>query len=564
MQLKLGLAAKAAVMTAVLVAVFAIGFAVLQITLTRWDTETAVKADLATRSFVIAKSAALGLEEGKLEVAADGSPTRILAKSLPKEGDNSIVDHALGGSSIFTIDPASGDLVRYLSSVLGADGKRQVGTHIPANSPIAEATRRGEPITDQVVVGGVTRIAHYTPIIMPDGKVLGTIGAGIVLADVDAIFWQKARATAMIFGAFTLLIGGATFMLLSWMLKPVEKMSSGIEALADEREPNTGAFVRRSDEIGLIARSIERLGKNLAERREMRLRESERLSIDDARRARMEAAVTAFDRAVGQVVARVESRSQAIGVATSTVGDSAAGANASAAETVRATDQTLSSVSGIVGATEELNAAISEIRRQTEGALSISQEANTAVGVATSDVAGLAETAGKIGEVVQLIRAIAEQTNLLALNATIEAARAGESGRGFAVVASEVKQLASQTARATEDISSQVGAIQSATNRTASSMQNIAGTMGKMRDANDAISAAIEQQAAATREINDSVSRASDIASVAGQSVGAVSQRLGTVGSAVQSLNDVAGSLASDVTDLRSAVETFLSEVKVA
>ena len=561
---KMGLAAKTAFMTAALMALFATGFAILQINLARWDTDKVNAADLATRSFVIAKSAELGLEGGKLETTADGTPVRIIATALPKEGDNRIVDHSLGGSSLFTIDPATGDLIRTSSSVLDANGKRQTGTRIPANAAIAQATRRGEAITDRIEITGIVRLAHYVPIVTPDGKPIGTIGAGLVLADAEAAYAAKVQSILLIFGLFTVLISISTYVLLLRMLKPVKQMADGIEALADERDPATARFLQRGDEIGLIAQSIERLSNSLSERRQMQAKENTRLSIDSARRERMERALYAFESAVNQVIARVETRSGSINEATTTVGDSANGATASAQETMTATGQTLTSVTGIAGATEELNAAIGEIRRQTEAAVTISQEANTAVDIASTDVSGLAETAGKIGEVVQLIRAIAEQTNLLALNATIEAARAGEAGRGFAVVASEVKQLASQTARATEDISSQVGAIQSATHRTTASMENIASTMGRMRDANDAISGAIEQQASATREINVSVTRAAQIAGVAGESVGAVAQRLGAVDSAVRALDSVAGSLGSDVSDLRNAVEAFLSEVKAA
>jgi len=561
---KMSLAGKAALMTAGVTALLAIGFAFVQIKLARSEADAITTADLNTRSYVVGKAAELGLPSGKLELDSAGVAQRVRAAALPKDGDYGVVDHSIGGSSIFSIDPTSGDLIRVSSSVYDANGKRQIGSRIPANSPIAKATAQGEAITDHIEVAGLVRIARYLPIVTPDGKPLGTIGAGIVLSDAEALFWQKAQSIMGIFGVFTVLISGVAFVLLNWMLRPVHAMADGIEALVNERAPQTAQFAGRGDEIGLIARSIERLGQSLAERREMQAKEEQRLDLEGTRRDRMQRAIEAFDRAVGQVVAKVESRSRSIGSATATVGSSADGAEASARDTVNATDQTLSSVTGIAGATEELNAAISEIRRQTEAAYAISQEANGAVDVATADVTGLAETAGKIGEVVQLIRAIAEQTNLLALNATIEAARAGEAGRGFAVVASEVKQLASQTARATEDISTQVSAIQSATNRTAQSMGNIGGTMAKMRDANEAISGAIDQQASATQEINVSVNRAAEIASLAGKSVGMVSDRLGTVGSAVQSLNTVAGDLATDIGDLRSAVEAFLGEVKVA
>jgi methyl-accepting chemotaxis protein len=261
---------------------------------------------------------------------------------------------------------------------------------------------------------------------------------------------------------------------------------------------------------------------------------------------------------------RVASRAEAVTTASSTVGASGEAAQAGARETVHATEETLQRVTGIAGATEELNAAIVEIRRQTEEAMHVSTEATQAVESASADVSGLASTAEKIGEVVELIRAIAEQTNLLALNATIEAARAGEAGRGFAVVASEVKQLASQTARATEDIGAQVSAIQQATGQTVSSMTGITDTVVKMRRTSEAISTAIDQQAQATQEIGVSVEGTAAVAQTAGQSVRDVTERLGAVSAAVGSLNDVARGLEADVAGLRAAVSDFLQRVKAA
>jgi methyl-accepting chemotaxis protein len=302
----------------------------------------------------------------------------------------------------------------------------------------------------------------------------------------------------------------------------------------------------------------------LEERAALQSSERERLIVDGARRSRIEASVSAFDRAIGQVVEQVVARSRSIGIATTSVGKSAGEARSNLNVTVQATDETLSGVTGIAGATEELNAAIAEIRRQTSNAVAVTQDATSAVETASSDASSLEMTASRIGEVVQLIRAIAEQTNLLALNATIEAARAGESGRGFAVVASEVKQLATQTARATDDISAQVSAIQDATRRTVGSMAGITQTMVKMREASGAISQAIEQQASATYEIASSVDKTVEIARRAGSASGSASDGLQTVDQSVQSLDAVASGLDQDVTSLREAVGAFLKDVNAA
>ncbi|WP_157136290.1 methyl-accepting chemotaxis protein, partial [Teichococcus cervicalis] len=155
----------------------------------------------------------------------------------------------------------------------------------------------------------------------------------------------------------------------------------------------------------------------------------------------------------------------------------------------------------VAAAAEQLAGSIAEINRRVSEGAQVAQRAVTAAGASDTTVAGLAAAADRIGDVVRLIADIAGQTNLLALNATIEAARAGEAGKGFAVVASEVKTLASQTARATEEIGAQIGAMRGATAEAVAAVRGIAEAVARMGEVTAAIAAAVEEQGAATREI---------------------------------------------------------------
>jgi methyl-accepting chemotaxis protein len=523
-----------------------------------------IARQITDRTVGVVRSIEVLVEGSKVETDRAGTILRVRMPALPAADDNRIVDSSIGGATIARLDPVTGDLIRHVSSVKNQDGTRVVGTRIPATSRIAQSIGRGEVLTDRVFVGGVYNIARYVPLVGPDNKILGSIGTGLGLSDAEGLAANMRQGVLISLAALTVLASLGVFLVLTYLLKPVRDVSAAINTLAEDKPVAPLVHARRQDEIGLMARAVDSLAASLAERAEMRAKADERVSADLARRAGIETAIGQFDTAIGAVMDMVASRARAVNGATSTVGASGEAAEAGARDTVSATEETLARVTGIASATEELNAAIVEIRRQTEEAMNVSGEATHAVDSASADVSGLASTAEKIGEVVTLIRTIAEQTNLLALNATIEAARAGEAGKGFAVVASEVKQLASQTARATEDIASQVAAIQQATSRTVSSMGGISETVVKMRRASEAISTAIDQQAAATREIGVSVETTAAVAQTAGRSISDVSDKLGAVGQAVGSLNDVARGLEADVTSLRQAVGTFLGEVKAA
>jgi methyl-accepting chemotaxis protein len=209
-----------------------------------------------------------------------------------------------------------------------------------------------------------------------------------------------------------------------------------------------------------------------------------------------------------------------------------------------------------------MSASIREIAGQVAKS---SEVANTAAGEASrteADVKALSEAATKIGEVVDLINNIAGQTNLLALNATIEAARAGEAGRGFAVVASEVKQLAAQTARATEEIGSKINEIQSATNRTVGSIDKIVGTVAQIQQISTVIASAIEEQGAATGEISSNTQLAARGTEDVTNNINGVGRAAEMTGSASTQLMGLAGNLNTQAADLQKEVTEFVKQLR--
>jgi methyl-accepting chemotaxis protein len=230
---------------------------------------------------------------------------------------------------------------------------------------------------------------------------------------------------------------------------------------------------------------------------------------------------------------------------------------------VHASDEASSNVATAATAATELSSSIAEISQQLTRATEVVSASVKEAKDTDAQIAGLADAAQKIGDVVKLIRDIAGQTNLLALNATIEAARAGEAGRGFAVVASEVKSLAVQTAKATEEIAAQILAVQASSASAVDAIRSIAGRMQEISAYTSAVATSVEQQSAATSEISQNVAGAAEgtsmVASVLGEVAGAATVTRGTA----ETMLSASRSVESAVTQLRDEVESFLGKVAV-
>ena len=357
---------------------------------------------------------------------------------------------------------------------------------------------------------------------------------------------------------------GVLFLVLNTLLtKPVHAMTGAMGRLADGDLTAEIPASGREDEIGLMAAAVQVFKDNAIEvrRLESEQAQNERRALRDKAKAMQELA-GAFENSVGTVV-------KAVSTAARGMESSAEGLAATAEHTsdrsqavTNAAEQASANVQTVASAAEELSAAISEISRQVSQSTMIANEAVTEIDGTNAKVQGLADAANRIGEVVALITDIADQTNLLALNATIEAARAGEAGKGFAVVAGEVKNLANQTAKATEEISTQIDAIQGATEDAVGAIQSIGGTINRISEIASTIASAVEEQGAATQEIARNVEHASSGTAEVTTSIREVNKAAEDTGVAATDIRSAAHELSGQSDNLSEEVANFLVAIR--
>jgi len=271
-----------------------------------------------------------------------------------------------------------------------------------------------------------------------------------------------------------------------------------------------------------------------------------------------------FEQMIGTIASAVLSAAKGVETTAGSLSRTAEQSAQRVTAVAAASEQASTNVQSVAGATEELSSSVAEINRQVGTSSAIAAEAVQASARTNDLVNSLAEAAAKIGAVTDMINAIASQTNLLALNATIEAARAGDAGRGFAVVASEVKNLSSQTAKATEEISAHISAMQRATGDTVNAIQGISGTIGQISDIAKTIATAVEQQGLATKEIARSVSQAAAGTSEVAGNINAVTHTIDATGTAAREMLGSANQLSKQADMLRDKVAGFLGAVRAA
>jgi methyl-accepting chemotaxis protein len=367
-------------------------------------------------------------------------------------------------------------------------------------------------------------------------------------------------------GAFVIamLVGSAMFGVLS-IARPIRKIAGVLLELGGGNKQVDVPYVGRGDEIGDAANAANVFKENLIriEKMEAEQKEAE-IRAAAERKADMRKLADEFQSAVGQIVDTVSSASTELEAAAGTLTKTAETTQTLSGAVAAASEEASTNVQSVASATEEMTSSVNEISRQVQESSRIAGDAVKQARETDARINELSQAAGRIGDVVKLITAIAEQTNLLALNATIEAARAGEAGRGFAVVASEVKQLASQTAKATEEISAQIAGMQTATQDSVAAIKTIGGTIGRISEIASTIAAAVEEQGAATQEIARNVGEAAKGTAMVASNITDVNRGAGETGSASSQVLSSAQSLSSESNHLKLEVDKFLSTVRAA
>jgi len=363
------------------------------------------------------------------------------------------------------------------------------------------------------------------------------------------------------------LLGGVLAVLLGrGMSRPMIAMCKAMRELAGGNFDVVLPGLGRRDELGEMAGAVEEFKMQAiakAERDAASL-DAQNKAAAAGRRAELIRFADEFEANVGSIVANVSASAVQLEASAGTLTRTAETTQDLSGQAAGASEQASSNMQSIAAATEELAASVDEIGRQVQESNRIAEAAVLQAQQTDGRIGKLSRAAQEIGDVVKLITAIAEQTNLLALNATIEAARAGDAGRGFAVVASEVKSLASQTAKATDEISTHITGMQGATQESVAAIKEIGGTIGKISNIASTIASAVEEQSSATQEIARSVQSVAEGTGEAATNILEVNRGAAETGSASANVLDAARSLSSESTRLREELDRFMANIRAA
>ncbi|MEN3162351.1 methyl-accepting chemotaxis protein [Tistrella mobilis] len=393
----------------------------------------------------------------------------------------------------------------------------------------------------------------------------------LVEYNVSAAATSGARTVAAHDAGMTVLIAAlgiglvlaiaATLLMMRSVSRPIRRMTEAMNRLAARETGITIPGADRGDEIGAMAKSVETFRAGLIEADRLATEQAQAQAAQEAERARREELTQGFVTRVAGIVSTLSGAAEQVRGSADALSRTAEEQSGRSTAVAAAAEQATANVQTVATAAEELSASVREVGARTAETADVSRAAVDEAGTTDNTVQDLATNAQKIGDVIELIQQIAAQTNLLALNATIEAARAGEAGKGFAVVAAEVKNLANQTARATEEIQVQIDAATNATGRTVDAIRSISGTIGKVGALTTAVASAVEEQVSATAEIARNTQQASAGTSEVLRAIAGIADAAGQTGHAAAEMNTAAGELAGQTRALKQVVDEYVAAI---
>jgi methyl-accepting chemotaxis protein len=404
------------------------------------------------------------------------------------------------------------------------------------------------------------------------GQIRNYAGQAVAVIELvkDTTEYEAASASSqrnLVLGTIAILVAAALLALLlgRGMSRPLTAITAVMNRLSSGDTDVAIPGGERKDELGTMAGAVDVFRRNMIEARSLReAQEAAKQQAELEKKALQRQMADRFEADVKSVVGAVARATKDMQRVAAEITASVNGTSAQAAAAAAASEEASASVNTVAAATEELASSVAEIGRQVTHSSDVADAAVAKAGQTTAMVGNLAAASEKIGDVLRLIGAIASQTNLLALNATIEAARAGEAGRGFAVVASEVKALASQTAKATEEIAGQVTAIQSSTGNCAAAIGGISDTIRQISGIATTIAAAVEEQGSATREIARSVQQVAAGTSEVAVNVAGASQAAEQSRALADTVLVASSELSQHASTLFESVDTFLAGLRDA
>ena len=387
--------------------------------------------------------------------------------------------------------------------------------------------------------------------------------------EAEVAYAASRRSVSMLTGfAIPLIILSVVFLgalVARSISRPIVSMTEAMTELANGNVKIVPPGVGRADEVGAMASAVQVFRDNMIEAERLRTEQTEaEKRASGEKRATLHTFANEFQTAVGNVVDLVSSASTELEAAAQTLTKTAGTTQTLSTNVAGASDQASENMQSVAAATEQLAASVGGIMRQVQESSKIASDAVRQAQQTDTRMSALSKASTRIGEAVKIISAIAEQTNLLALNATIEAARAGDAGRGFAVVAAEVKALASQTAKATDEIGQQIAGIQTATQESVAYSQEINATINRISEISSMIASAIEQQGAAMQGIARNVQQAASRTAQVASNITEVNRGASETGSASAQVLSSAQGLSTESVRLKSEVEKFIARVRAA